>query len=50
MDQLNDRDGRGAIGMASTGQSSGQRIWTMKQALKTPDYTTRWEDVPRALA
>ena len=50
VDQLNDRYGRGAIGMASTGQSSVQRIWMMKQSLKTPDYTTRWEDVPRALA
>ncbi|MFM9427275.1 DNA polymerase V [Variovorax sp. GrIS 2.14] len=50
VDQLNDRYGRGAIGLASTGQTDGRRMWTMKQSLKTPDYTTRWSDMPRALA
>ncbi|MBU1359739.1 MAG: Y-family DNA polymerase [Gammaproteobacteria bacterium] len=50
MDRLNERYGRGSIALASTGKSSGQRIWTMKQSLKTPEYTTRWADVPRVLA
>ena len=50
VDRLNDRYGRGAIALASTGQSNGQRIWTMKQLLKTPDYTTRWADVQRVRA
>ncbi|MEJ8850811.1 DUF4113 domain-containing protein [Variovorax rhizosphaerae] len=50
VDRLNDRYGRGAIALAGTGQSRGPRRWTMKQTLKTPDYTTRWSDVPRALA
>lgn len=50
VDSLNSRFGRGAIGLASTGQTDGQRRWTMRQSLKTPEYTTRWADVPRALA
>lgn len=50
VDALNDRFGRGAIALASTGQTDGKRPWTMKQSLKTPEYTTRWADVPRALA
>ena len=50
LDQLNERYGRGAIGLACTGHTEGERPWTMRQLLKTPDYTTRWSDVPRALA
>ncbi|RZA12699.1 MAG: DUF4113 domain-containing protein [Proteobacteria bacterium] len=50
LDRLNDRYGRGAVVLASTGQSDGQGAWRMKQTLKTPEYTTRWADVPRALA
>ncbi|MBU2286880.1 MAG: Y-family DNA polymerase [Gammaproteobacteria bacterium] len=50
VDRLNDRFGRGAVALASTGQSDGQRGWRMKQSLKTPEYTTRWADVPRVLA
>ncbi|MDM0117265.1 Y-family DNA polymerase [Variovorax sp. J22R133] len=50
VDRLNDRYGRGAIALAATGQASGTRRWTMKQTLKTPDYTTRWSDVPRVRA
>ena len=50
VDRLNDRYGRGAVALASTGQSDGQRGWRMKQSLKTPEYTTRWADVPRVLA
>ncbi|RZL68706.1 MAG: DUF4113 domain-containing protein [Variovorax sp.] len=42
--------GRGSIALASTGKSNGHRTWTMKQSLKTPEYTTRWADVPRVLA
>ena len=50
VDKLNDRYGRGAIVLASTGQTDSRRAWTMKQSLKPPDYTTRWSDMPRALA
>ena len=50
VDALNDRYGRGAVALASTGQTGGQRRWTMKQSLRTPEHTTRWTDVPRALA
>ncbi|RYY94189.1 MAG: Y-family DNA polymerase [Comamonadaceae bacterium] len=50
LDRLNDRYGRGAVTLASTGQSDGPRGWRMKQSRKTPEYTTRWADVPRVLA
>ncbi|RYX92192.1 MAG: Y-family DNA polymerase [Comamonadaceae bacterium] len=50
LDRLNDRYGRGAVAMASTGESDGPRPWRMRQSLKTPEYTTRWADVPRVLA
>ena len=50
LDPLNNRYGRGAIALASTGQSDGPRVWRMKQSLKTPEYNTRRADVPRAPA
>ena len=50
VDQLNERYGRDAIGLACTGHTEGERLWTMKQSLKTPDATTRWSDVSRTLA
>ncbi|MBU1357648.1 MAG: DUF4113 domain-containing protein [Gammaproteobacteria bacterium] len=37
VDRLNDRFGRGAVALASRGQSDGRRGWRMKQSLKTPD-------------
>jgi DNA polymerase V len=50
MDQLNDRFGRGAISLASAGPQGTTRTWSMRQELKTPNYTTSWADLPRALA
>lgn len=50
LDLLSDRYGRDAVSLASTGQSNGQRVWRMQQSLKTPECTTRWDDVPRARA
>ena len=50
VDALNARYGRGAVKLASAGLAGDARVWAMRQELKTPDYTTRWEDLPRALA
>ncbi|QNP48413.1 Y-family DNA polymerase [Diaphorobacter aerolatus] len=44
MDTLNDRYGKGTIGIASAGIRKG--TWHMKQERRTPAYTTRWEDMP----
>jgi DNA polymerase V len=50
MDRLNDRYGRGTLMLASAGTEGKRRTWSMRQLLRTPDYTTRWEDVPMARA
>ncbi len=50
LDQLNERFGRGAVKLASAGLAGDARRWSMRQRLRTPDYTTRWADLPRARA
>lgn len=53
MDVLNHRYGRGTVHVASTGiegQNGDARGWAMRQDRRTPQYTTRWEDVPVAKA
>ena len=50
LDALNTRYGRGSIQLASAGVGGADRTWTMKQELKTPNYTTCWKDLPRARA
>ena len=46
MDSLNDRFGRGSVFLASTGNKSEKRVWSMKQERRTPAYTTRLSDMP----
>lgn len=46
MDVLNQRFGRGAVGIASAGLPMSHRVWTMKQERLSPHYTTRWTDLP----
>jgi DNA polymerase V len=41
MDAINQRHGHGSLHLASTG-ATHPRAWGMKQARKTPAYTTRW--------
>lgn len=41
LDAINQRHGRGSLHVAGTG-ASHPRAWGMKQARKTPAYTTRW--------
>lgn len=50
LDRLNDRFGRGTVLLASAGLEGKERTWSMKQSLLTPQYTTRWEDMPVAKA
>lgn len=50
MDSLNERFGRGSVALASAGLAGDRRLWVMKQDFKTPNYTTRWADMPVARA
>lgn len=50
MDAINQRHGRGALLLGSAGLGGARRNWTMRQSLKTPDYTTSWKDLPVARA
>lgn len=49
-DAINERFGRGAIHIGSTGVDDGQRKWLMRQERLTPQYTTKWSDIPVARA
>jgi len=46
LDLINRRYGRGTVLVASTGLEGDRRRWAMKQERRTPQYTTRWEDMP----
>jgi DNA polymerase V len=50
MDSLNQRYGRGTVQLASAGLQGKDRTWSMRQNLLTPQYTTRWDDIPVARA
>lgn len=50
LDLLNQRYGKSTVHSASTGRTSKTQAWQMKQERRTPQYTTRWEDVPVARA
>jgi DNA polymerase V len=46
LDALNRRYGRSTVMLGSTGLEGERRQWSMKQERLTPQYTTRWEDMP----
>ncbi|MBV5295445.1 MAG: Y-family DNA polymerase [Curvibacter lanceolatus] len=50
LDVLNGRYGKGTVHMASSGVDDARRSWGMRQERRTPQYTTRWEEVPVARA
>jgi DNA polymerase V len=50
MDRLNHRYGKGSLILASAGSAGNKRIWSMRQKMRTPQYTARWGDVPVAFA
>ena len=50
MDCLNNRFGRGTVHVASTGLDDHRREWGMRQERRTPQYTTKWDEVPIARA
>lgn len=44
LDTVNRKMGKGKLRMASQGY---QAPWAMKQERKSPNYTTRWDEIPR---
>ena len=50
LDKLNDRYGRGTLMVASEGLKGVKRQWSMRQQLRTPHYTTNWNEMPVAKA
>jgi DNA polymerase V len=46
MDAINVRYGKGTVESAATGRTGPPRLWEMTQERKTPQYTTRIEDMP----
>ncbi len=47
LDAMNARYGRNTVSIASLG---ARHSWTMRRECKSPDYTTKWSDVPVAQA
>jgi DNA polymerase V len=45
VDQINDRFGRGSVGL---GLSAKGAEWRMRQDQLSPRYTTRWKEIPQA--
>jgi len=45
MDRLNDRFGKGAVHVTSTGIDDCQRVRGTRQERLTHGYTTRWDEV-----
>lgn len=45
-DAINDRFGRGTIHIGSAGVKDANRSWGMRQERLTPQYTTKWSDLP----
>mgnify|MGYP003376849014 FL=1 len=43
LDRINEVWGRGTLHSAAEGV---QKVWTMKRELKSPGYTTRWDQLP----
>jgi DNA polymerase V len=50
VDSINSRFGRGTINVGSAVGAGVRREWSMKQDRLTPQYTTRWSDMPVAKA
>lgn len=52
VDRLNDRYGKGVVTMASSGtkKKAEPAAWIPRADLRTPEYTTRWSDLPTARA
>jgi len=50
LDSLNDRYGPNTVSIASSSVASDKQRFSMKRKRKTPECTTRWEDISVAHA
>ncbi len=50
LDSINSRYGRSTVLIGSAGTGRETRRWTMRRDRKTPEYTTRWDEIPIARA
>ena len=46
LDAINERYGRGAIQLGTSGMKNNQRHWLSRQDKLSPQYTTKWSDLP----
>lgn len=46
LDQVNARFGKGTVHLAAEGFT---KKWYMRQQFTSPEYTTRWKDIPKAI-
>lgn len=46
LDAINERYGRGAIQLGTSGMKNNQRHWLTRQDRLSPQYTTKWSDLP----
>lgn len=46
LDVINARFGRGAIQLGSSSLKNARRDWAVTRGRLSPQYTTRWEDLP----
>jgi DNA polymerase V len=44
LDRVNEDWGRGTLGLGTTGLL-GARDWSMRRSMKSPSYTTRWDEL-----
>jgi DNA polymerase V len=50
LDGLNQRYGRGAVTLGSAATNQSLRRWDMRQMMRTPRYTTRWDELATVAA
>jgi DNA polymerase V len=48
VDQINTRFGNAAIRSAAAGTDSTKEVWQMRSNNKSPNYTTKWDELPVA--
>jgi len=46
IDNVNKREGKGALFLAAQGTN---KPWYMRQQFTSPQYTTKWQDIPVAI-
>jgi DNA polymerase V len=48
MDEINTRFGNAVIRSAAAGTNSTKQEWQMRSSNKSPNYTTKWDELPVA--